>query len=214
MVGEVTFYYWASVMNNHPRSLFKLTYLVQELLVLAWSASVQRAKPYNCKIPAKDRPSASEFRQQLMAFVEEHLLPHYRSGCTEEQHLANLQRLSAHGSQLGGTLFDQNGYRIGVAQKFLNLLLKSMWALGLIPAPPHCPVDRVIIQRASRTLTLNWTAMTTIDEYRGAIDVLKAKAALHQLTLAEWEMRAYARRDPLRLDIAAWLDDDREPQAN
>lgn len=165
-------------------------------------ASVQRAKPYNSTIPAKDRPSTSQFRQGLLAFVEHDLLPLYITGCTEAQHVENLLRLCEYGTQIGGTLFDDAGYRLGLAQKFFNLLLKSLWSLDLIAEPPHCPVDRVIIGKISSQIEINWTEITTVDEYRRAINALQAEAASHQLSLAEWELRHYDRRNPLKLDLS------------
>lgn len=137
-----------------------------------------------------------------MAFVDETLLPHYLSGCTEEQHVTNLLRLSEFGTQIGGNLFGSSGYRLGLAQKFLSLLLKSLWALDMISEPPHCPLDRIIIKQAAMSTGLNWTKMTKIDDYLRAIDALKVEAASRQLSLAEWELRCYDRRDPLRLDVA------------
>jgi hypothetical protein len=40
----------------------------------------------------------------------------------------------------------KNLFRVGTAQKALNLYLKYLWCLGEIKTPPHCPFDRGIIQ--------------------------------------------------------------------
>ncbi|MDR5785377.1 hypothetical protein P9281_02250 [Caballeronia sp. LP003] len=173
-----------------------LAYLLGELLMVAWAASVQRAKPY---IVSKDRPPTAQFRHDLLAFVEQELLQYYREGCSEEQHIANLVRLTQFGTQRGQGLFDDAGYRLGVAQKFLNTLLKTLWCLGFIVEPPHCPVDRVIIEKLSGPVDINWSEITTVDEYLRAISSMKSDAALHQLSIAEWELQHFERRNPLAL---------------
>ena len=193
-------------MTKPQRPLFQLTYLVGELLMLAWAASVRRAKAFNSTIAAKDRPSTTRFRRDLLAFAEHDLLPHYVTGCTEEQHVQNLLRLREYGTRIGGRLFDDDGYRLGLAQKFFNLLLKSLWSLDLIPEPPHCPVDRVIIGRTSGQIEINWTEMTAVDEYLRAIRVLQTEAVSQKLSLAEWELRHYDRRNPLKLDLVRLID--------
>lgn len=193
-------------MTHPQRPSFQLTYLVGELLMLAWAASVQRAKPYSSTTTAKNRPSTSRFRQELVAFAASDLLPHYFTGCTEEKHVEHLLRLSEYGTRIGGALFGDTGYRLGIAQKFFNLFLKSLWSLGLIPEPPHCPVDRIIIARACGGTNIKWTEMTTVDEYERAISALQTEAASHQLSLAEWELRHYDRRNPLTLDLERLID--------
>jgi hypothetical protein len=190
-----------AVMNIQSRSLSKLSFLVQELLVLAWSASVQRASVYAPGNPARRAAATGRFRRQLLAFVEQSLIPAYVEGSTEEQHLANLLQLQQTGTALGADLLDGAVYRIGVSQKFLNLLLKYLWALDLIPEPPHCPVDRVVIDMSAEPIALNWTEMTTVEQYMSAIAALKRDAAKRNLSLAQWELLHYARRSPLRLDL-------------
>lgn len=38
-------------------------------------------------------------------------------------------------------------FRIGIAQKCLNLYLKYLWCVGEILTPPHCPFDATMIAR-------------------------------------------------------------------
>jgi hypothetical protein len=211
-VAELVFNHWESTVTKPQPAIYRLTYLVGELLMVAWAASVQRANAFNSETKAKDRPSTSQFRQDLLAFAEQNLLPHYVNGCTEEQHLQNLLRLCEHGTRIGGTLFDKHGYRLGIAQKFFNLSLKSLWSVGLIAEPPHCPVDRLIIERTSGQVEINWTEITSVDEYLLAIRALKKEAASQQLSLAEWELRYYARRNPLKLDLVRLIDARREDE--
>jgi hypothetical protein len=72
--------------------------------------------------------------------------------------------------------------------------------VGLIAEPPHCPVVRVIIARLSGEIEIHWTEFTSVGECQRAINAVRAEAASHQLSLAEWELRHYDRRNPLKLD--------------
>ena len=112
-------------------------FLAEELASMAWAGSVQRA----CLYTTSPRPSGREteaFRRNLTVFVERELLPQYRSSVSPKVHLRNLGLLVAMGTQIGGSRLSTQGYKYGVAQKFLNLLLKYQWCLGSIPEPPHC----------------------------------------------------------------------------
>ncbi len=50
-----------------------------------------------------------------------------------------------------------NGFRVGIAQKALNLYLKYLWCLGKITEPPHCPFDSIIISEIK--CNIKWTEM-------------------------------------------------------
>ena len=111
-------------------------FVVDELWILAWGASVQRAHLY------ADRNSSNNnrFNALIKNYVFDELLKYYVAGCTEEQHYACISQLVSYGTQLGST-FLLKGYKYGVTQKLLNLALKYYWCSGHIPEPPHCPVD-------------------------------------------------------------------------
>ncbi|MBN3196976.1 hypothetical protein [Pectobacterium versatile] len=88
----------------------------------------------------------------------------------------------------------QDGYKFGVAQKLLNLLLKYLWCLGNIPEPPYCPVDRIILEKTSFRGKVNWTIITRTSEYQRAICAIKPIAQSCDLSIAECECQFYARR--------------------
>ena len=112
------------------------TFIYREITILAWGASVQRAKLYNPAIPYEERESDA-FRASLLSFIETVLLPKYKTGCSEADHVANIQSLVNFGTKAGGKLLGPDGYKFGVAQKLLNLLLKYLWCLGHLAEPPH-----------------------------------------------------------------------------
>ena len=76
-----------------------------------------------------------------------------RLGVALRKKLKELSVLYFHGA-VGGR------FRIGVAQKALNLYLKHLWCLDWIYEPPHCPFDNGIIRllRPTPRETL-WTQM-------------------------------------------------------
>jgi hypothetical protein len=95
-------------------------------------------------------------------------------------------RLSiAHGDSL------HNGrFRIGIAQKLINLYLKYLWSAGLVSEPPHCPLDGIV--RDIADIEYDWTFSDSIENYRCAIDALRRVAK--PKTLAVWELEEFRRR--------------------
>lgn len=165
-----------------PQQLF----ILDELWILAWAASVQRAKVF-----VEGAQGTKEFRTSIKAFVRDQLLDHYMRGCGEPQHYRNIGTLVEFGSKSSPTLLRDGIYRYGVAQKVLNLLLKYYWCLAHIPEPPHCPIDRIIIEQTALRGKVNWTEIKTEAEYRAVIEAVRAKAGGE--SLARWELRVYAR---------------------
>lgn len=165
-------------------------FIFSEITILSQAASVQRANLYNSTVKAEDRNS-SEFRIAILDFIKKELLPHYQTSCSEEQHIENIQSLVNFGSENGKEILGKLGYKFGVAQKLLNLFLKYLWCLGHIAESPHCPVDRLILEKTALRGKLNWTEITSASEYQKAIRTVAEKS---DLTLAEWELQSYARR--------------------
>lgn len=176
-----------------PHQTQKQKFILGELTILAWAASVQRAKLYDTRLKPEDRRSL-DFRAKVLKFVQSQLLPQYAKQCTEEQHITNIQALADFGTRAGQGLLCADGYKFGVAQKLLNLLLKYLWCLDQIPEPPHCPVDRLVLDKTSLRGKLNWTSITQAAEYRRAICAIDAVAKKSGLSIAEWEVQFYARR--------------------
>ena len=82
-------------------------------------------------------------------------------------------------------------FRIGIAQKLVNVHLKYLWVAGLCPEPPHCPIDGII--RDIANINYDWTRSDCADEYRKAINSLREMA--HPKSLSVWELEAFRRRD-------------------
>lgn len=174
-------------LDSHQRFIYR------DVTILAWGASVQRAKLYNPALPRKDRDS-DKFRTDVLTFIETSLLPKYETKCSEDNHVQNIQCLVDFGTTAGGNLLGSDGYKFGIAQKLLNLLLKYLWCLGHIAEPPHCPVDRIVLAKTTLRDKLNWTEIKTAAKYNEAISAIREVAKTANLSLPEWELQFYSRR--------------------
>lgn len=168
-------------------------FVYTEVSILAWAASVQRASLYNADVAYADRDVQS-FRSSVMNYIDSTLLPQYEKSCSDEAHIKNIADLSKFGTSKGAGLLGPAGYKFGVAQKLLNLLLKYLWCLGHIPEPPHCPVDRIILGRTHLKGKLNWTQLVSEAAYKDAIDAIRTAAQREKLSIAKWELQEFARR--------------------
>jgi hypothetical protein len=168
-------------------------FVYTEVSILAWSASVQRVSLYNPDIAYADR-EVEPFRTAVMGYINSTLLPHYLKSCADDVHIKNITDLSTFGTKAGAGLLGPDGYKFGVAQKLLNLLLKYLWCLGHIPEPPHCPVDRIILGRTHLKGKVNWTQLVSAGAYKDAIAAIKTAAQRERLSIAKWELREFARR--------------------
>jgi len=128
-----------------------------------------------------------QFRSALR-FALENLWPQYKQQISHEQHCANIKALS---DELSGAHMDAligGRFRIGSAQKALNLYLKFMWCLDQIERPPHCPFDSWIVSKIPGC-KVKWTQLTTLDEYEYLVG--QARRVAGDMPLAEWELREY-----------------------
>ena len=91
-------------------------------------------------------------------------------------------------------------FRIGTAQKALNLYLKYGWALGIIPEPPHCPIDSNVlakIEKCPRSAgcqicpNKTWTTICTTHEYLHFAQKAREAANAHGQSLARWELEVW-----------------------
>lgn len=173
----------------------KQDFLTSELWILAWGASVQRAKLYREKDSTDSSSNIQNtFREDVIKFVTEKIIPQYVQGCSEEQHYANIESVIAHANKVNPGILGVEGYKYGVAQKLLNLALKYFWCLGLVSEPHHCPIDRIIISKTKLSGKINWTQITRRYEYEQIIQEVKRLATKTGLSVPHWELKYYSRR--------------------
>jgi hypothetical protein len=109
----------------------------------------------------------------------------------EEEHVQNISELAGRVSEACKPLLNGGCICFGIAQKALNSYLKYLWCANLIPTPPHCPFDDIIIRKLelSPTCERQWTKA---DESAYRAWVSAAKLAAMGKSLAEWELYEWA----------------------
>ncbi|MGI9337675.1 MAG: hypothetical protein ACR2P4_04095 [Gammaproteobacteria bacterium] len=169
--------------------------------VNAFAAAMLRHKIY---ATGKDTPAN---RQKLHDTLDKCVADMLKKGgykkgnVSERQHYANIDKLSrAVVGKCRDFLFRKR-FRIGAAQKFLNVRLKELWCAGKIKTPPHCPFDRIVIgalpAKALKGAVVNWTEANKIDDYKAWVaafdddrDNMLGKMGLRgkDATMSAWEL--------------------------
>lgn len=133
-----------------------------------------------------------------------------KGGVSERKHCANIEKLAKRVVAKCGDFLYRKRFRIGAAQKFLNVRLKELWCRGKIKAPPHCPFDRIVINalpaKALKRCVVNWTEVNKIDDYKAWVkafdddrDIMLGGIGLSgkNATMAAWEL-CYYNKTPKR----------------
>lgn len=172
-------------MNTHQEQ-----FLRDEFFSLTLMATVQRAGVYRPDTPERERKAfQSALRQHL-----EQIAQGYKAKVSEEAHIMNILGLSTNLSIAHAGILQSGRFRIGTAQKTLNLYLKYLWCLGKIPEPPHCPFDFQIIAKLPAYKGPSWTVLDIEDDYRNLVKAAKAKA--QDFSIAVWELDTYNSAQP------------------
>lgn len=166
-------------------TLSQQAFIRREIFSMTLAAATQRSGLYKPKTPAKAR---RPFHESLRALLEE-LAKEYIVPVGEDMHIRNIERITLELSANHQDVLAVGGMRIGLAQKALNLYLKYLWCLGEIPEPPHCPIDRIVLERLPGYQNVCWTQIDSLDEYRRIIAA--AKIAAKGVSLAVWELDLY-----------------------
>ncbi len=160
-------------------------FLRDEVFMLTLVAVLSRGRVYGSKPTEED---AEMFKSCLRKHLEG-MEADYRQCVDDEVHIGNIELLAKRVSASCGKLLCNNRFRIGSAQKALNLFLKYLWCLGKVARPPHCPFDRRIIVDQLKDVRCNWTECDDIECYRRWVAEAKEKAGTR--SIAEWELVTY-----------------------
>jgi hypothetical protein len=195
LIDEVAALFALSLTNPRMPTLRLPTdgprrFLLDQFHGLVLAATVQRANVY--------RASASEalrdgFRVGLRLALDD-LMSAYRRPVGDAVHVRRIVALADHLTHEHSRALVRGRFRIGPAQKALNLYLKYLWSAGWIPMPPHCPFDAVVMGALPYRHRLSWTQLDTPEAYRALVSVARGVAG--SVPLAEWELREYQRRAP------------------
>lgn len=168
-------------------------FIEEVLFSNALSAAFQRSTTYR-----KDEDFSSKqkdaLRETLKSFLRSTVNdPLYVAGSvSDSQHRSKIIELADAVSSQHANLLEGEKFRIGSAQKILNLYLKFHWCMGKIAEPPHCPLDRIVIERlAKKYHTHKWTKLDSIGDYQLLIDALRELATRGGCSIAQWELQAY-----------------------
>lgn len=172
----------------------KKRFLIGQAIATSIIAAFQHAGVYAVGLKEND-PRKKELRKEL-ADALRRLGEKYREPVTEEQHCQNINDLAKRLTENYKPILRKERFRIGIAQKALNLYLKNLWCLGEIATPPpHCPLDRLIINKlglkSSERSEYDWTKLDDIDKYKELIAMCDKVARAQYPNIAEWELKVY-----------------------
>ena len=171
-------------------SEFQAEFLKNQVHYLTLQASLSTKNPrypiYARDVSDKER---LQFRTRLVKDLETLAINFGVGSLSHEEHTRNIGNLARSNTRRFSRLLHNGTFRIGVAQKALNLFLKFLWCLGEIHEPPHCPFDSIVIGRLKDCEGIKWTEFNDIETYEHL--VRQARAEAKGLSLAEWELRLY-----------------------
>jgi hypothetical protein len=163
----------------------KWRFIHAQILASCVAASFQRAHVYADEALARDRARLhTDLRAELKRIGEQ-----YATLVKGPDHVQNIVELAARISESSRPALAGGRFRLGIAQKALNLYLKYLWCLRRIPTPPHCPFDRLIIARLRECNDVSWTRLDSKTDYEKL--VAAAERAADGKSIAEWELGAY-----------------------
>ena len=148
------------------------------------NAALQRSSTYVYRNDLR-QAMREDMQKYLMDIAQE-----YRNNVGDEKHIENIKAFANEISKNHSSILKNKRFRIGVAQKALNVYLKYLWCQGKIKEPPHCPFDGGIINKLSlgKEFSRAWTQTDEINDYRAWVKVAKEVAKRENLSLAEWEL--------------------------
>lgn len=172
----------------------KNRFLIYELGILTLKAALstrdKKYPVYKNGIAHHQRSGAHDELRKLLSSIEEKYI---NANISEQEHIEFIENTSSTLSVRLGAYLHNGTFRIGVAQKLINLHLKYLWTSGFCAEPPHCPIDGIIRDYAN--IQYNWTQSNCINEYIQAVDSLKSVAKEENLTLSQWELISFRRRN-------------------
>ena len=157
----------------------------------AWSNAWGAALAHN---PTYAKTASEQRKQQLRLAARttiDGIVVRYRTSVQIRDHDESICDLSDLLSAEFALALRDGTFRIGTAQKLLNLYLKFLWCFGHISEPPDCPLDRVVQENARVSPLVNWTQIRTSGEYRQTMSRLReavGQCGYVHLSLAQWEL--------------------------
>jgi hypothetical protein len=163
----------------------KRKFLDDAFFRLTVMATFPRSKTYREDAKDGDRARFKEaLRERLIGLAQQ-----YTGDVDNDSHIKNIEHLANGLSKEFAQVLEGGRFRIGSAQKALNLYLKYLWCTGQIPMPPHCPFDNIIIGKLSGCDNINWTTLDKVADYRRLVIAAQGEAGI--IPIAQWELETY-----------------------
>ena len=109
---------------------YKTVYLLGELWISAWNASVQHSALYKAGAWKHQRDEIDVFKRKVIDYIKDNLIPEYKEKISEQRHLQNISKLITYANNVDTGILGENGYKYGIAQKLLNLALLIKFSLS------------------------------------------------------------------------------------
>jgi len=163
-------------------------FMDDEIWILTFGGGFQRAGVYKKGTTGAQK---NEIRTHIKEYVRKLVESSYARKCpSSEVHSEIISKFCSDISSKFKKILRGERLRIGIGQKILNLYLKYLWCLRVIPKPPHCPFDRIIIKKLG--LDVSWTKFDDIKIYNKLVDAANEKAG--PKSLSDWELEVFSRR--------------------
>jgi len=147
-------------------------FLSDVIFGITLAGTAQRGNLYRHEASTDER---NQFRLALRCALET-IAEQYRGPVADALHLANINDLARTLSKRHRKALTNGRFRIGSAQKALNLHLKMLWCLDRISTPPHCPFDRIVLSHVPGCEGVNWTQFDSLAEYLHIVRCARAAA--------------------------------------
>lgn len=159
-----------------------------QLTMVAMTRTRGGTPVYNRVLSDNERRAVSKTLRGLLRKLSR---KYKKGGVSDEDHVRNIEELAFSMQKQYKPLLLNGEFRIGIAQKALNLCLKYRWCLGHIPMPPDCPFDSRILAKINWRGP-SWTAINSTKEYQKLVGAARKVAKGSGYThLAEWELAEY-----------------------
>ena len=163
----------------------KWGFLHEEILSAVVTAAFMHGRIYEKSCPDSDRLRVREGLKVLLL----ELGVTYGTKIEDVDHGKNIESLADAMTASYCECLRDGRFRIGIAQKALNLYLKYLWCHGKIPTPPHCPFDSNIVGLLAVEVRQSYVQLDNIEVYKTW--VAEARKLANEKSLAEWELTEF-----------------------
>lgn len=187
-------HFWQKIFpakSTDPQAIAKRMFLNKTKVhneQLAISNAIQAALQHNPTYTPNASYESKIALRAKWAQLLRNIARQYNSPVDDGVHVQNIRNISDVLSNEFAPILQGRRLRIGTSQKSLNLYLKFLWCQGRLQVPPpHCPIDRIVLQKAK--IDLAWTKLDSCEVYMQWVNTLRKTArGSNYETLQGWEL--------------------------